>query len=105
MCQVLELTPHRRIAWHSWAPVPGVRYEGEFSFELEMTLGGTRLTQSARLNDNWLGDLVSRYMFKTTVAKAHAQWEASLRNIKLVLESAAADRQPEYAKPGESYAI
>jgi uncharacterized membrane protein len=100
MCQVLELKPERRIAWRSWAAVPGVRHEGAFAFELEATPGGTQLTQSARLRDNWLGDLVSRYMFKTTAAKAHAQWAASLRNIKLILESSTVQGQPEFAERG-----
>ena len=104
MCKVVELTPNRRIAWHSWAPVPGVRHEGDFAFELAALPDGTRLTQTARLSDNWLGDLVSRLMFKTTEAKAHAQWEASLRNIKLVLETPAmADAQPEGMHPGGAY--
>lgn len=86
MCEVTELMPNRRIAWRSWAPVPGVRHEGAFAFELAAAGEGTRLTQSASLSDNWLGDKVSRFVFKTTPAKAHAQWAASLRNIKQILE-------------------
>lgn len=89
MCEVTELSPPRRIAWRSWAPVPGVRHEGAFAFVLDPAPGGTRLTQTARLGDNWLGDLVSRLVFKTTPAKAYAQWEASLHNIKLILEERA----------------
>lgn len=104
MCRVSALTPYRHIAWHSWAPVPGVRHEGDFAFELEAVPGGTKLTQSARLSDNWLGDLVSRYVFKTTAAKARAQWEASLRNIKLILESPVAGAQPERVSQGGVYA-
>jgi uncharacterized membrane protein len=88
MCQLVELIPNRRIAWRSWAPVPGVKHEGAYAFELASDgNGGTRLTQSAALEDNWLGDIVSRLVFKTTPEKARAQWEASLRNIKAILET------------------
>jgi uncharacterized membrane protein len=86
MCEVTELLPNRRIAWRSWSPVPGVRHEGQYSFELETSASGTQLTQTASLRDNWLGDLVSRLVFKTTAEKAHAQWAASLHNIKRILE-------------------
>lgn len=85
-CQVTELVPGRRLAWRSWVGVPGVRHEGHFAVELEEVADSTRLTQTIRLTDNWLGDKVSRFVFKTTPAKAYAQWEASLQNIKLVLE-------------------
>ena len=87
-CELVELIPNRRIAWRSWAPVPGVRHEGAYAFELASDgNGGTRLTQSAALEDNWLGDIVSRLLFKTTPQKARAQWNASLHNIKAVLEN------------------
>lgn len=94
MCEVTELVPNRRIAWRSWAPVPGVRHEGAFVFELAAAGDGTRLTQTASLSDNWLGDKVSRFVFKTTPAKAHAQWAASLRTIKLILEEGRAAPAP-----------
>jgi len=88
MCEMVELTPNRRIAWRAWAPVPGVKHTGAYAFELASDgNGGTRLTQSAALEDNWLGDIVSRLMFKTTPEKARAQWDASLRNIKMLLDA------------------
>lgn len=99
MCEVLELVPGRRIAWRSWAPVPGVRHEGMYAFELAHATGGTRLTQTAALADNWLGDIVSRLVFKTTPARACAQWAASLRNIKAVLE----ERTPAHVAEGGVY--
>jgi len=87
MCEMVELVPNRRIAWRSWAPVPGVKHAGAYAFDLASDgNGGTRLTQSAALEDNWLGDIVSRLVFKTTPEKARAQWEASLRNIKVIME-------------------
>lgn len=100
MCEVLELIPGRRVAWRSWAPVPGVKHEGRYAFALAPAArGGTRLTQSAALEDNWLGDIVSRLVFKTTPARARAQWEASLRNIKLILE----ERAPAHVAEGGVY--
>ena len=87
MCEVRELQPNRRIAWHAWAPYPIVKHLGDYAFELASDgNGGTTLTQHAQLSDNWAGSLVSRLVFKTTPAKARAQWAASLENIKVVLE-------------------
>lgn len=92
MCELVELIPGRRIAWRSWAPVPGVKHVGRYAFDLAPDgRGGTRLTQSAALEDNWLGDIVSHLIFKTTPEKARAQWQASLGNVKVALE--------EYARP------
>lgn len=91
MCEVTALVPGRQLAWRSWAPVPGVRHEGHFAVELETVATGTRLTQRIQLRDNWLGDKVSRFVFRTTPAKAYAQWEASLRNIKAILEGSLED--------------
>ena len=91
LCEVRELVPHRRIAWYAWAPYPVVVHAGEYSFDLVADgASGTRLTQTNRLHDNWLGIIVSRLAFKTTPAKARAQWSASLRNIKAILEEDAA---------------
>jgi uncharacterized membrane protein len=95
MCEIVALQPNRRIAWRSWAPVPGVRHEGEYAFDLAPTPGGgTHLTQSASLHDNWLGDLVSRIVFGTTPERAYAQWQASLQNIKVILEDRAGAEAP-----------
>jgi hypothetical protein len=65
-----------------------VKHAGAYAFDLASDgNGGTRLTQSAALEDNWLGDIVSRLVFKTTPEKARAQWQASLGNIKAILEA------------------
>lgn len=90
ICQLTELVPNRRIAWRAWVPVPILRHEGNYAFELAPVPGGTRLTQTSQLIDNWIGNIVSQLVFKTTPAKARAQWEASLANIKLILEEDAA---------------
>ena len=66
-----------------------MKHAGAYAFELASDgNGGTRLTQSAALEDNWLGDIASRRVFKTTPQKAQAQWQASLCNIKAILEAA-----------------
>jgi uncharacterized protein YndB with AHSA1/START domain len=103
MCEVRELVPHRRIAWVAWAPVPGVVHEGDYAFDLVAEDGQhTRLTQTNRLHDNWLGTVVSTLVFKTTPAKARAQWAASLANIKTILEAEVPADQP--AAPAQAAA-
>jgi len=88
MCEMTELIPNRRIAWRAWVPVPVLKHAGIYAFELASDgNGGTRLTQSAALKNNWLGDIISRLVFKTTPEKARAQWQASLGNIKAILEA------------------
>jgi uncharacterized membrane protein len=87
MCEVRELVPNRRIAWHAWAPYPVVKHLGDYAFELASDgNGGTTLIQRSSLTDNWAGLLISRLVFKTTPEKARAQWAASLKNIKAILE-------------------
>jgi len=87
ICEIDELVPNRRIAWHSWAPFPVIKHLGDWSFDLASDgNGGTTLTQHAQLSDNWAGALVSKLVFKTTPEKARAQWAASLENIKTILE-------------------
>ena len=88
MCEMTELIPNRRIAWRAWVPVPVLKHAGIYAFDLASDgNGGTRLTQSSALEDNLLGDIVSRLVFKTTPEKARAQWQASLGNIKAILEA------------------
>jgi hypothetical protein len=92
--------PNRRIAWRSWAPVPGVVHTGRYAFELvAVDRQTTRLTQTAHLHDNWLGLLVSTFVFKTTAAKAQTQWAANLNNIKLILEETPTIAPAELGRP------
>ncbi len=87
LCEVREVLPNRRFAWHAWAPFPIVKHLGDYAFEFSSDgNGGTTLTQRSSLTDNWAGFLVSRLVFKTTPEKARAQWDASLRNIKTIME-------------------
>ena len=91
LAEVRELVPNRRIAWHSH-PVPKMGISADIAMDLAPAdHGGTRLTQTIRMHQAWLMvQLFSRLMFKTNPAgmeaKAHAQWDASLRNIKAILE-------------------
>jgi hypothetical protein len=87
MCEVRELTPNRRIAWHSWVAMPPVGHWGDWAFEIEPGANGTtRLTQIIRLHDSPVSIVFARLILGQTPAKAYAQWEASLRNIKVILE-------------------
>ncbi len=91
-CEVVELIPNQRIAWRAH-PVPiGMGTRAELAFDLAPRPdGGTQLTQTIHMHQAWLPlQLFSRLVFKTNPAametKAKAQWNASLRNIKAVLE-------------------
>jgi uncharacterized membrane protein len=88
MCEVRELVPNRRIAWHSWVAMPPVGHWGNWAFELAPGASGTCLTQTVRLHDSPVSAVISRMVFGQTATKAYAQWEASLRNIKTILEEA-----------------
>jgi uncharacterized membrane protein len=85
-CQIVALIPYHTITWRSWVPYPGVTHAGEYQFQLNAVSDGTQLTQQIYLYDNWIGDLISRHVFKTTEPKAFAQWQASLMNIKRIME-------------------
>jgi uncharacterized membrane protein len=91
-CEVTELRPNSRIAWKAH-PLPiGMGIHAEMAFDLTPLDGGrTRVTQAIAMHQPWLMlQLFSRFAFKTDPAgmetKARAQWQASLDNIKLVLE-------------------
>jgi Polyketide cyclase / dehydrase and lipid transport len=105
LCQVMALEPHHSIIWRSWVPYPGVTHAGDFSFQLEAAVDGTRLTQNIHLYDNWIGDLINRHVFKTTEPKAYAQWEASLRNIKTILEGEIQQNAQAAIQKGRAYAV
>lgn len=91
-CEVMELVPDRRIAWRAH-PVPvGMGTHAELAFDL-IPLGPdrTRLTQTIHLHQARLPQQIfARLVFKTTPsgmeAKARAQWQASLDNVRAVLE-------------------
>jgi uncharacterized membrane protein len=93
LAEVREKSPNRRIAWHSH-PVPRMGVWADIAFDLAADgRGGTNLTQTIRIHQAWLPlQIFSRLFFKTTPAgmeqKARAQYQASLANIKAILEDA-----------------
>lgn len=99
----LDTTPPRRIAWRAH-PVPiGMGIHAALDFELAPTDdGGTRLTQHIRMHEAWLtAHVLARLMFHTNTPgvkiKARAQWQASLANIKAILEEPPTARASETA--------
>jgi uncharacterized protein YndB with AHSA1/START domain len=89
MCEVRELTPNRHIAWHAHTVPQAMGLYADLAFDLAATAdGGTLLTQHYRFHQP--APIV--FMFKLMCGrdldqKGHAQWEASLRNIKTILEA------------------
>jgi uncharacterized protein YndB with AHSA1/START domain len=95
-CEITEMKPNSRIAWHAH-PVPvGMGVHADLAFDLEPDdNGGTRLTQTISMHQPWLvANLMGRFAFKLApeemADKGKAQWQASLENIKTILESPAA---------------
>jgi uncharacterized membrane protein len=90
MCYVDELVPDRRIAWHAH-PVPRLPVRAECAFELAPAADGrgTVVTQTIRMHQNPLLMRVFGLLMGASPEKAHAQWNASLQNVKTVLESEA----------------
>jgi uncharacterized protein YndB with AHSA1/START domain len=89
-CEIRELVPNRRIAWHAYTlPKTGLR--SDLLFELApATHGGTVLTQRIIFYQPAPLRLAFRLVLKASeeemATKGVAQWEAGLRNIKAILE-------------------
>jgi hypothetical protein len=94
MCEIRELTPNRRIAWHAHTVPQAMGLYADLAFELAPTAtGGTLLTQHYRFHQ----PVLMVFMFKLIYGrdleqKGYAQWEAGLRNIKAILEASPAGR-------------
>ncbi len=88
MCEVRQLEPNRRIAWHAHSVPKAMGLFAELDFELAPTAdGGTLLTQHYRFHQPAPAVFVFKLMFgKDLETQGTAQWEASLRNIKTILE-------------------
>jgi uncharacterized membrane protein len=101
MCEIRELIPNRRIAWHAHF-VPNVGTYADLSFELIPTAnGGTELTQTSCFYQPAPIYFVFRLIFGSGLQqKARAQWDASLRNIKAILEQS--DARPNHHGPGSA---
>lgn len=95
VCEVRALVPFRQIAWHAH-PKPGMGVHADLAFEIEpLAEGRTRLAQTVHMHQPSVVAWVTKRLMRATPEKAHAQWEASLRNIKTVLEEHAGDaREP-----------
>lgn len=93
ICYVTELQPHRRIAWRAH-PTPRQGVSAQLAFDLE-PLGDsrTRLTQHIVMRMAFVWQPLMRLM-GATPEKAHAQWQASLCNIKEIIEGDRRATQP-----------
>lgn len=91
-CEVTELKPNSRIAWKAKLTPKSMGVNAKLSFELSANDdGGTHLTQHILLHQPWVvAKIVSPLMFRTKSdemqSKGRAQWQASLDNIKRILE-------------------
>jgi hypothetical protein len=90
LCEVRELLPNRRIAWHAHL-LPEADPSADLDFELAAAENGdTLLIQHQRLSvsDSMMAEL--RQMFGGEVLEmVYIQWQAGLRNIKAILEERA----------------
>ena len=84
MCEVRDLAPNQRIAWHAHMVSDPKTYA---DWEIDLASdgnGGTRLTQRVDYRfgpmPGWVGVLL--FIEK----RAHRQFDAGLQNIKLILE-------------------
>ena len=101
LCEVRELTPSRRIAWHAHTAPKAMGLYADLDFELAPAAdGGTLLTQHYRFHQPPILVFMFKLMFSSNVeAKGNAQWDASLRNIKAILEQAADGAPAAYLEP------
>jgi len=94
LCEVRELIPNRRIAWKAH-PLPwAMGTQAQLAFELKPAAeGGTTLTQTIHMQIPGLVMAIMGRLAGAGPGKAQAQWEASLQNIKAILEEEA-ERPP-----------
>jgi len=94
-CEVTELVPNSRIAWRSHPAPVGMGVHAEMSFDLTPIDGDkTRLTQNIAFHQAWLThQILSKLVFRKLMAggeaKQEAQWQASLNNVKAIMEEPA----------------
>lgn len=94
LCEVRELMPNRRIAWHAHM-LPDADPSADLDFDLAAENGDTLLIQHQRLSvpDSMVAEM--RRLFGSDVLElVYRQWEAGLRNIKAILEERAASAVP-----------
>jgi uncharacterized protein YndB with AHSA1/START domain len=100
ICEVRELTPLRRIAWHAHTSPKALGLSADLAFAFAVrTPGETELTQQYCFHQPRLMVGMFKLMYGNDIdQKGYAQWEAGLRNIKLILEAPASHIQPEHAR-------
>ncbi len=97
ICEVRELSPSYRIAWRARS-VRKPTMSNELSFDLAGdAAGGTRLLQRIAVHTSKPYDMLDKLRNQTDRvilrAQLRAQWEASLRNIKEILETQPQERE------------
>jgi hypothetical protein len=93
LAEVRELVPNRRIAWHAHS-VPRKNIRADIAFDLApIARDGTAVTQRISMHFSLPALLLARLLLRVSPAelrsKSETQWQASLQNIKLILEEAA----------------
>ena len=87
MCEVRELVPNRRIAWRANPHPVKLGVSANIAMELEPAGDGRiRLTQTIAMRQPKLMMSFAKRFMGMTEEKVKAQWQASLDNIKLILE-------------------
>jgi uncharacterized membrane protein len=91
LCEITEIIPNKCIAWHSHTlPKTGMYADWRFEFSSAPN-GGTIVTQRTLFHQPGIMALLFRGNLH---AKSSAQFDASLRNIKVVLEGQPASASP-----------
>jgi len=92
MCEVRQLEPNGRIAWHAHSVPKAMGLYADLAFELAPTAnGGTLLTQQYRFHQPAPAVVLFKLIFgKDLEAKGYAQWKAGLQNIKTIIEESQA---------------
>jgi len=96
MREVRELTPHQRVAWHSYT-MPRMGVTADCAFELTPDAGGTTVSFTVQFNMLAVIESVTKFVFKGLDAKQQAQWQASLENVKTQVERSSVSRSVEVA--------
>jgi uncharacterized protein YndB with AHSA1/START domain len=88
ICEIRELTPNRRIAWHAHTAPKASGLYADLAFEFApVEEGGTLLTQHYHFHQPAPVAFVFRLIYGRDIdEKGYAQWAAGLRNIKAILE-------------------
>ena len=84
--EMREIVPYSRVAWHTH-PVPAIGINADFTFELEPEGEGTRVKQTVQLNIPGVIEFIGRPVEKRIDPKQRELWQASLEQLKAVVEA------------------